>query len=78
MNDSQTAGPSGAAVTHKPWLDDWNSEEPDIEIRDEDRCCVCKKITPDAVKKALYSSLLSGENAMLVVTGYICDIALKP
>lgn len=71
VNDSQTAGASGAAVTHKPWLGDWNSEEPDIEIRQEEKCCVCKIFYPSCSEtKALYSSLLSGENAMLVVTGY--------
>lgn len=52
LNDSQTAGPSGAAVTHKPWLDDWNSEELDIEIREEEKCCVCKNFTPDAVRQS--------------------------
>lgn len=37
MNDSQTAGPSGAAETHKPCLRYWNSEEPDVKIREEEK-----------------------------------------
>ena len=59
-SDSQIAGPSGAAPSTstsstrrqhpRQMVDD--SEDSEVVIREEDKCCVCKEYTPEAVRKS--------------------------